>query len=178
MTLAPLLSITLFLLVVAVHTAAIFITPRDRRRDEEVQGKLITPEQLEKANGVDTDNLWVAIFGKVYDVRTSPDYYGKGGEYSEFTARDATVMFAKGVDTVKQATEHWSVIEERQLPNLEKWTKFFDEKYPLVGFVVGEFYDDKGYATRQQNLLQERIEEANRNGFVVKEGDCSSYLFV
>ena len=109
-------------------------------------GRVFTAAELALGNGVDSENLYLAIIGKVYDVSAGAEYYGPEGPYHVFVGRDAPVPFVSGVFTDEEAAKPWDSLEVKQHGGLLSWIDFYrdEEKYPLVGVVEGNFYDGQG----------------------------------
>ena len=49
-----------------------------------------TPKELAKYNGLNGEQIYLAIAGKVYDVSSKPEFYGPGSMYENFSGRDAS----------------------------------------------------------------------------------------
>lgn len=109
-------------------------------------GRVFTAAELALANGVDSENLYLAIIGKVYDVSAGTEYYGPEGPYHVFVGRDAPVPFVSGVFTDEEAAKPWDALEVKQHGSLLSWMDFYknEEKYPLIGVVQGAFYNGQG----------------------------------
>ncbi|CDK24744.1 unnamed protein product [Kuraishia capsulata CBS 1993] len=54
-----------------------------------VQGEF-TPRTLYKHNGFDTETIYIAVKGKVFDVSRARQFYGPSGPYSNFAGHDAS----------------------------------------------------------------------------------------
>ena len=55
------------------------------------EGISLTEEELLAYDGTDSSKpIYLAIDGSIYDVSTSPAFYGPGGNYHHFVGRDAT----------------------------------------------------------------------------------------
>lgn len=125
---------------------------------------VIKMEELKKANGKDTDKLWLAVLGEVYDVAKGHDYYGEGGPYSVFVGRHGCVPFVSGNFTAEEAAKPCSSLEDNQLLGVEQWREFYEkeEKYPLVGILECELFDKDGKPTEEMEKLQTRIQEQKK----------------
>ena len=124
--------------------------------------RVLTPDELKVANGVDSENLYLAIFGKVYDVKAGNDYYGTDGPYHVFVGRDAPVPFVTGNFTGDEAAKPWDSLEPKQYGGLLSWIDFYEkeDKYPCIGVVQGIFYDADGQPTAENSRVQEAMQEA------------------
>jgi len=121
--------------------------------------RLVKPEELEVANGEDSDHLWLAVGGKVYNVKKGQEFYGADGSYHVFAGRDSLVPYVTGVFTPEEAAKSWKDLEPQKLPQLNHWVEFYDkeDKYPLVGYFVGKFYDEKGKPTEENIRFHEEL---------------------
>lgn len=127
--------------------------------------RVLTPDELKMANGVDSDNLYLCLFGRVYDVAEGAEYYKPdGGPYHIFTARDAPVPFVTGVFDDEEAAKPWDAVEPNQHASYLSWVDFYEgeAKYPLVGVVQGTFYDEEGKPTAERLRLLEALEVARK----------------
>ena len=51
--------------------------------------RVFSLDELKVANGADSENLYLCIIGRVYDVAAGKEYYAPDGPYSVFVGRDA-----------------------------------------------------------------------------------------
>mmetsp|Transcript_16162 Transcript_16162/g.33435 ORF Transcript_16162/g.33435 Transcript_16162/m.33435 type:complete len:171 (-) Transcript_16162:1179-1691(-) len=124
--------------------------------------RVVTQDEMKVANGEDSEFLWLAVAGKVYDVQAGKDFYGKGGAYHVFAGRDGLVPYVTGVFTPEEASKHWSELEPKsRLSELAHWVTFYDteDKYPLVGHLHGAFYDENGSATAENKDFYGQVKE-------------------
>ncbi|KAJ3492429.1 hypothetical protein NLG97_g5400 [Lecanicillium saksenae] len=96
----------------------------------------ITVEELAKCNGVDSDKVYVAIKGKVYDVTGNPSYL-PGKAYHVFTGKDASRALGMTSTKVEDVVADWSTLSEKEKGVLEDWVTFFSKRYNIVGVVAG-----------------------------------------
>ena len=52
-------------------------------------------ELADRDGSVEGDGPYVAVLGAVYDMSTSANFYGPGGNYAMFAGRDATLNLAR-----------------------------------------------------------------------------------
>lgn len=98
----------------------------------------LTREQLREFDGSGSDGkVYLAVGGVIFDVTNSPSYV-KGGGYSMFAGRDATVALAKMSFDKKllEMTVEEANLSEGHLKSVEGWVEFYTEKYPIVGDLV------------------------------------------
>jgi len=128
-------------------------------QDQDPPPRVFTPEELRVANGVDSKNLYLALFGRVYDVSAGHDYYGPDGGYHIFSGRDAPVPFITGVFTEEEAAKSWTALETKQHGGLLSWVEFYEneEKYPFLGVVRGDFYDAEGKPLPELGKVQDAL---------------------
>ena len=71
---------------------AVVITPRPLEHD--FGALYLSVEELAKYDGADGGPIFLAIYGRLFDVTEGRNFYGKGASYSGFAARDASRAFA------------------------------------------------------------------------------------
>ncbi|EJP64944.1 hypothetical protein NHJ13051_001640 [Beauveria bassiana] len=96
----------------------------------------ITLEELAKCNGVDSDKIYVAIKGKVYDV-TGNSSYLPGKAYHVFTGKDASRALGMTSTKPEDVVADWSTLSEKEKGVLDDWITFFSKRYNIVGVVAG-----------------------------------------
>ena len=69
-------------------------------------GRLVTPEELRRHDGIQEPTLWLAILGEVFDVTKGERHYGVGGGYAGFVAKDGTRAFGSEVRDARAARLH------------------------------------------------------------------------
>lgn len=114
-------------------------------------------------------DVWLAVLGKVYDVTEGRRFYGEGGSYSIFAAKDASGYFASGKfdDEIASKVDYDS-LSEAALGDLKHWVEFYRNKeaYPQIGVVQGIFYDSNGNETKlSKRVFRAMMEGRNPNGF-------------
>lgn len=137
---------------------------------DNVVTKVFTAEELKKfdgssGGGADDDGLiYLAIFGRVYDVSKGRDYYGPEAGYSIFAGRDAPVPFVTGTFTEEEAAKPWDEVPTNQHGALLSWRDFYEneDKYPFVGVVEGPFYDKNGQPLPELARVEEALAEAKK----------------
>jgi len=122
--------------------------------------RVVTKDELAKKNGEDSDELWLGILGKVYDVTEGKQFYGKGSPYSIFVGRDGSAAFATGDFTPEGAAKSiFETLTPQQLLAVSDWTQFYEkeEKYKFVGVLEGELYDKDGNPTEILKKIEETV---------------------
>lgn len=103
-----------------------------------------TPKTLYKHNGFDTENIYIAVKGNVYDVSKSRQFYGPSGPYSNFAGHDASRGLALNsfeLDVIRgigDPVDDLSGLTQQDLKSLDGWEETFQSKYPKVGVLVDE----------------------------------------
>lgn len=82
----------------------------------------------------------LSINGTVFDVTSSPRFYGPWGPYRKFTGTDCSNNFQFGMFDYHHAYNtpcHWNITDftEDQLAKVRGWYEFFTTKYPIVGTI-------------------------------------------
>lgn len=67
----------------------------------------------------------------VFNVETGRSFYGPGGGYSMFAARDASLALA--TMNLKEENADVSQLNEKQQKVLADWAEKYLSKYPVVG---------------------------------------------
>lgn len=104
--------------------------------------------------------LWLSIFGQVYDVSKGPEYYAPKSGYHIFAGRDGSIPFITGNFTEEECKKHSDELTAAQLYALDHdWAKFYEkeEKYPFVGFLCCRYYDENGLPTDETIRIKERV---------------------
>lgn len=124
--------------------------------------RIVTKEELARHDGNQTQELWLAILSKVYDVSAGKEYYAPGAPYSIFVGRDGNVPFITGAFNPEEAEKPLTDMTPHQLMNLETWAEFYEkeDKYPFIGLLDGSLYDKDGNPTEMMLKVKEMINEA------------------
>ena len=104
-------------------------------------GESFTAEQLAFYGGVDPAlPLYLAVKGRVYDVRAGKRFYGRGAPYNGFAGRDATRAFCTGCLAADCLVPHVLGLSERLRREADRWVEFFQhhDRYTFVGRLDAE----------------------------------------
>ena len=102
------------------------------------KSKLISRKELAKHSSKNSDQVYLAHRGKVYDVSSSENFKGEGS-YSYLTGKDATLALAKMCDDEELFNEIVNIeLTEEEKKSIEEWDKYFQGKYPQVGILEGK----------------------------------------
>jgi membrane-associated progesterone receptor component len=102
--------------------------------EESGEGMVFSPTDLVSANGVDSELIYVAVQGKVYDVGERDDLYGPGGNYHVFAGKDCTRAFAlMSTDSAECNRQDVDDLNATHRTTLRQWIKMFGDKYIVVG---------------------------------------------
>ncbi|QPG74865.1 hypothetical protein FOA43_002201 [Brettanomyces nanus] len=97
----------------------------------------ITMEQLIKCDGVQSDKLYIAIKGQVFDVTANQKSYGVGSAYHSLVGRDASRALGKmslgPEETNPSISWDYSSLTEQELRVMNDWYMFFKNRYNIVG---------------------------------------------
>ena len=96
----------------------------------------LTPQELEQYDGRD-GKIYLACGGLIFDVTDAPSNQ-KGGSYSMFGGKDASVSLAKYSFKEEYLTMRVDEanLTPSQLKAIDSWKEFYSEKYPIVGELV------------------------------------------
>ena len=84
--------------------------------------------------GPEGEPILTVIDGLVYDLQKGREFYGEGGPYHSFCARDSSRLLAK--NQVSDKTDTGAPLTEAELEQLEKWKEFFANKYGSIGTLI------------------------------------------
>eukprot|EP00656_Telonema_subtile_P018845 TRINITY_DN20234_c0_g1_i1.p1 TRINITY_DN20234_c0_g1~~TRINITY_DN20234_c0_g1_i1.p1 ORF type:complete len:469 (+),score=73.09 TRINITY_DN20234_c0_g1_i1:162-1568(+) len=96
-----------------------------------------TEDELEKFDGTHAANpILLSYLGRVYDVSSGAEVYGKGMSYSKFAGRACTRGVALPSLEDLDVTDDISDFTKEQQPSLQHWSSFFRDKYAQVGVLI------------------------------------------
>ena len=99
-------------------------------------------EELKRYDGSNTAlPVLLAAKGIIYDVTKGRDFYGKGGPYNGFAGIDCSRALAKVSLDAKDLNDDVSDLYAAERDVLNDWCRKFDDKYPVVGKVLGGAFD-------------------------------------
>ena len=123
--------------------------------------RVFTKSELAQYTGAEgSPGLYLALLGVVYDVAKGSQYYGAGGGYSFFAARDASRAFVTGNFDEPGLVENVDNLTPSDYLGLEEWQGFYEKDYTRVGVLEGHFYSSSGEPTTRWIELQGWIAEA------------------
>lgn len=83
---------------------------------------LLTAEELRKYDGSEgSPGTYLAILGEIFDVSAGNQYYGPGGGYSFFTAKDGSRAFVSGEFSEKGLTDDLEGLSHQDYLGLDDW---------------------------------------------------------
>lgn len=96
-----------------------------------IMPKTMTLDDLSKYNGRDGKAILFAADGWIWDASQSESFQES---YGFFKGADASVALAKmSMDPGDVNRTDWEDLSEKELESLHSWTKYFHEKYFIVG---------------------------------------------
>ena len=130
--------------------------------------RIITHSEIAKHVGEggasETNQIWLSILGKVYDVTTGEEFYGYGkGGYSYYAGRDASPCFSTGKNNDEGAAEALEEWEDKKLMGVYEWSTFYEdhETYKYLGVLAGsKYFDDEGNELPVRQDIVKRATEA------------------
>jgi len=109
--------------------------------------RVITRSELAQCDGVQSPRIFVAVDGQVFDVSTSPGFYGPGGNYHGFAGKDCTRALALGLTAEADVRANQDGgkqgLTSMQLMKIDDWLDVFESKYPVVGTLVATAADSQ-----------------------------------
>lgn len=140
---------------------------------------LFSEEELSRFNGEEgSPGIYLAIFGKVYDVTRGKKHYGAGGSYHSFAGRDASRAFVTGDFSEAGTTDDVMGLSSEDLKSIQDWSLFYNNEYTYKGKVVGRYYTSTGertdYYNKVEKLIQQAVDEnAAKNADYIKYPPCN-----
>lgn len=123
--------------------------------------KIFTEEELKNYDGKEgRKGPYLAILGRVYNVKKGKQHYGAGGGYEFFSGRDASRAFVSGDFSEAGLVDDVSGLSNPDYIGLDDWVKFYEKDYKYVGKLIGRYYNEQGEPTQYSNLVQQWISEA------------------
>lgn len=123
--------------------------------------KIYTVEQLSRYNGDENSKgVYIAILGKVFDVKKGKKHYGPGGTYHIFAGRDASRAFVTGEFTEDKASDEVLDLSLTDLLSLKQWVEFYEKDYVYKGKLVGRYFTATGAKTDYHRELEKKLMEA------------------
>eukprot|EP00759_Apiculatamorpha_spiralis_P019550 PhF_6_TR2547/c0_g1_i1/m.4325/K17278/PGRMC1_2; membrane-associated progesterone receptor component len=105
-----------------------------------------TKEDLRQFNGENGRPVYMSVKRRVYSV--APHFYGVGGPYEVFAAKDASRNLGKSLVSDTEADADWTTLSDEHIAVLNDWDEKFRVKYETVGWYI----PDDEYFTRGQTL--------------------------
>ncbi|CAK1545206.1 unnamed protein product [Leptosia nina] len=125
----------------------------------ETTKKLIyNKEELSKYDGVQSERLFLAVIGSIFDVTSGSKHYGKSSSYHYFIGKDGTRALVTG--NFKDESEDKDHILDLKCDNIFSimhWRKTFREKYSYVGKLEGRYYNSDGTETNYMRELKAKL---------------------
>ncbi|KAK9454478.1 cytochrome b5-like heme/steroid binding domain-containing protein [Dipodascopsis uninucleata] len=100
------------------------------------QDRVFTPEELRKYDGVESDKIYVAVKGVVFDVSHKRDVYGPQKSYSVFAGKDGSRGLGKSSLKLEDAVPFTEGMTESELTVLDDWFSYFSQRYNVMGRVA------------------------------------------
>ncbi|XP_002731230.1 neuferricin-like [Saccoglossus kowalevskii] len=130
--------------------------------------KIMTYDELKRYDGSpDGDGLYLAVYGKIYDVSKGAKHYGPGGGYEFFSGKDASRAYVTGEFNEKGLIDDLTGFTPQQAMEVKKWVEFYENTYTFVGKLNGRYYDENGNPTPEHAKVEDMIAE----GIKLKEVD-------
>jgi len=122
--------------------------------------RLFTKDELKTYSG-DSQIIYLAILGQVFDVTKGASKYGKGGGYSFFAGIDGTRAYISGKFDDEGLVDDIDGLRPSDFLGLEDWLSFYKKDYIYVGKLIGYFYDKDGNENEGINIFKEGVKMGN-----------------
>jgi len=99
-----------------------------------------TKEELRRFDGSHGGPVYISVKRRVYSV--APNFYGVGGPYACFAAKDCSRNLGKSQISDSEANADWTTLSADHISVLNDWDEKFRMKYDTVGWLIP---DDEYY---------------------------------
>ena len=137
--------------------------------------KAFTIDELSKYNGINNSNqIYISILGNVFDVSSSPQFYGESQSYHYFAGTDATQSFVTG-DNPNSNSLISSSLKPVEIKVIFDWLNFYKNhnQYIYIGYLIGTYYNKSGQYTNETKkifeLYNEYLQIAATNEILLKQ---------
>lgn len=122
--------------------------------------RIFSKEELATFKGENTNEVYLALVGHVFDVSKGKKHYGRGGGYSFFAGVDGSKAFVTGKFVEEDLTDDISELTTSEILSLENWKAFYEKDYKYIGKVEGAFFDKKGQELPMMELYRKKLRTA------------------
>ncbi|OUM64938.1 hypothetical protein PIROE2DRAFT_42087, partial [Piromyces sp. E2] len=99
--------------------------------------KEFTSEELSQYDGSDPSKpIYISVKRIVYDISSKSDFYKKGKLHNILVGKDSSRALAITSLNKDDARPEYEDLNDDELNMLNRWEKFFQKKYPVVGRLV------------------------------------------
>mmetsp|Transcript_111565 Transcript_111565/g.216064 ORF Transcript_111565/g.216064 Transcript_111565/m.216064 type:complete len:218 (-) Transcript_111565:49-702(-) len=104
--------------------------------------------------------MLLAVFGRVFNVTSAPEFYGEDGSYRVFVGHDCTRAFAMTSTKKKWLDKDLDGLSEAKIQHLNStyWDTYVS-KYPIVGRLANPPYNPVAYDAYAGPFAQIRVSE-------------------
>ena len=115
---------------------------------------------LFRSSGSTGEGILLAVWGRVFNVTSAPEFYAKGSGYHVFAGHDCTRAFALTSTKKKFLDKDLDGIPEAKIKHLNStyWETYFS-KYPLVGRLTNPPYDPEAWDAYAGPYAQIQVSE-------------------
>jgi len=109
------------------------------------------------------ETVLLAVWGRVFNVTSAPEFYAKGGGYHVFAGHDCTRAFAISSTKDKWLDMNLEGLKPKKIKHLNEtyWGPYV-EKYPIVGRLTDPPYDASAYDEYAGPYSQIQVHESVR----------------
>ncbi len=126
----------------------ITVTKTQRSRPhEEMSVRQFTAPELAEFDGSKRPEIYLSVFGDVFNVTAGVDFYGPGKGYNVFAGNEVTRCLGKMQISKVEANCGWANLSEEHVKIARDWHSKFQVKYPIVGrFAPDAHFEVRGVA--------------------------------
>eukprot|EP01080_Neovahlkampfia_damariscottae_P010424 gene10424-2951_t len=125
--------VSLFLLYITLQ----YLLKQKKKTPKKNESGIYTLDELKAFNGDGGSPIFVGIKGKIYDVTSKREMYGRGGSYFIFAGHEATRALSKS--SLKEEDlkpfGKYDDLNEKETKTLDEWEAYFKKRYEIVGTI-------------------------------------------
>jgi len=105
--------------------------------DRDPRALYLTLEQLSEFNGSDASPIYLAIYGRIFDVSSGSHFYAPGRGYSYLAGKDVSRAFATNCYNNQQLYDIRG-LTKKQRRTIDRWYEFYNNHhtYQAIGWVL------------------------------------------
>lgn len=124
--------------------------------------QMFTFDELAQHHCNNTDEIWLAILGQVFDVTKGKQHYGTDGGYKFFSGTDGSRAFVTGAFNDTGLTADIESLDVGETMGVFEWTEFYHKDYTYKGLLIGHYFDEKGVPSEAYHKVMAKVTLAKK----------------